>query len=663
MRLGLVIVLAMAGAMAGGCSEGHQIELDRWSLSAPGSRDRELRVPATAPDVPDGATYSLACELDLPRALQGRPLTFTISHLRAPAVLRVDGVEAPAIDGDGLAPYHAWRIPGSTGHVRLALEVRNSSFFGTIIGSAPQVGDGLPVRYRVARAAAGAASIIAVILAALMALIYAVTWLLDRARAAHGWFALQAILVVPAYAAMFGATPAEGAFVALMYLCMIAAAVAGLYFVYAEFDLGRAPRLVPVALTIAIADFAIEPDAFGGGRHLSTLLYVIGLPIIGYVVVRLIGVARRRDPERVSAALFACAWAIFLGSAVPDVLITAQRTDLVAGIYGSSIGIALYVLVHALVLARERALAARRQEQLNRELRRQVAERSRELSEALARLQFAPAALLEPGAIVDGRYRIGGVLGRGGMGQVYTCERIADGAAFALKVLRGGASPTALARFAREAAIAARLDNAHLIAVHDVGVTPEGVLFLIMDLATGPSLEARSAHYGDIAWGIAVLRDIARGLAALHTAGVVHRDLKPANVLLCEGGARIADFGVASLLATPGAGFDDTVDAGSPLTRTGAVVGTPLYMAPELMEDARDPKPSSDLYSFGVVGYEILARRSPFADAVDEESLTPLRVAVPGVADEVAALIDRALSRDPNARPTAADAVRVLGDS
>jgi serine/threonine-protein kinase len=86
-------------------------------------------------------------------------------------------------------------------------------------------------------------------------------------------------------------------------------------------------------------------------------------------------------------------------------------------------------------------------------------------------------------------------------------------------------------------------------------------------------------------------------------------------------------------------------------------------MAPELMEDARDPKPSSDLYSFGVVGYEILTGRRPFADAVDDEPFTPLRDAVPGVADEVAALIDRALSRDPNARPAAADAVRVLGGS
>jgi eukaryotic-like serine/threonine-protein kinase len=132
---------------------------------------------------------------------------------------------------------------------------------------------------------------------------------------------------------------------------------------------------------------------------------------------------------------------------------------------------------------------------------------------------------------------------------------------------------------------------------------------------------------------------------------------------LCEGGARIADFGVASLLATPGDGFEDTLDAASPLTRTGTVVGTPLYMAPELMDDARDPKPSSDLYSFGVVGYEILSGRSPFADAIDEESLTPLRDAAPGVADEVAALIDRALSRDPDARPTAADAVGVLSAS
>jgi hypothetical protein len=442
-----------------------------------------------------------------------------------------------------------------------------------------------------------------------------------------------------------------------MYLCMVAAAVAGLCFVHAEFGLGRAPRLVVAALGLAIVDFAVEPNAFGGGRHLSTLLYVIGLPTIVYVVVRLIGVARRGGAVRTSAALFACAWALFLASAVPDVLIAAHRSDLVAGIYGSSIGVTLYVLVHALVLARERALAVRRQEQLNRELQRQIAERSRELSEALARLQLARDASLEPGAIIDGRYRIGSVLGRGGAGQVYECERIADGAAFALKVLRGAPPPGALARFAREAEIAARLDDDHLIAVRDVGVTAEGVMFVTMDRATGPSLETQRARFGDVAWAVAILRDIARGLAALHAAGVVHRDLKPANVLLCADGARIADFGVASMLGAPAAGLDDTVDAASPLTRTGTVVGTPLYMAPELLADSRDPRPSSDVYSFGVVGYEMLAARRP---GIRDATFAPLRDAAPGVSDAIAELIDRALSVDPSTRPTAEDAVRVL---
>jgi serine/threonine protein kinase len=131
-------------------------------------------------------------------------------------------------------------------------------------------------------------------------------------------------------------------------------------------------------------------------------------------------------------------------------------------------------------------------------------------------------------------------------------------------------------------------------------------------------------------------------------------------VLLCEGGARIADFGVASMLATPAAGLDDTLDAASPLTRTGTVVGTPTYMAPELTADARDPKLSSDLYSFGVVGYEILSGRRPFAHAMRDSTFAPLRDAAPGFSDEVAALIERALSLDPGARPTAADAVRVL---
>lgn len=151
---------------------------------------------------------------------------------------------------------------------------------------------------------------------------------------------------------------------------MIAAAVAGAKFVHAEFALGRLPRLIPLVLVAAFLVLLIEPNAFSGAHHLEQGLYVVGLPILIYVIVRLARVERRPESDRVSAVMFAVAWGIFFLSSIPDLLISSRHGDLVGGVYGSSIGVALYVLVHSLVLARDRAVSARKQEELNRELQR-----------------------------------------------------------------------------------------------------------------------------------------------------------------------------------------------------------------------------------------------------------------------------------------------------
>ena len=311
---------------------------------------------------------------------------------------------------------------------------------------------------------------------------------------------------------------------------------------------------------------------------------------------------------------------------------------------------------------RERIIAAQRDTIERERARADVAERARLLSEALLRLSGAPgrAVTLEPGAVVEGRYTIVRALGRGGMGVVHEVERT-DGARFALKVLTGEIHRVALARFAREAEIAARLDHPNLVPVLDVGVSESGMLFLVMELVRGTSLGGLRDRFGDAAWALPLLAQIASALAAVHARGIVHRDLKPANVLYDGAIARVADFGLASL-ADAADSIDRTasIEAPSGLTHTGAILGTPRYMAPELTHGVRDAQPAADVWSFGVMAFEMLTGALPFAEPPVLARLagraTPAPPALDGAAISAAArdLIEACLRVDPAERPTSA---------
>jgi hypothetical protein len=312
---------------------------------------------------------------------------------------------------------------------------------------------------------------------------------------------------------------------------------------------------------------------------------------------------------------------------------------------------------------------------LKREVSHQVAERSRELGQALARGDVPVAsALPAPGDRFHTRYRVVRALGEGGMGAVFEVERLTDAQRLALKVVTGVVSGTSAARFAREAEIGARVHHANLVSIVDVGIAQAGAPFLVMELVTGGSLEDRRARFGEAAWALPILRQIADGLDALHAAAVVHRDLKPANVLLTgDGGtaiAKISDFGISrfgQLDATgsvnPEAATVDLSPSPSPparhLTGTGALLGTPLYMAPEAARGGRTVDAPADIFAFGVLAYEAITGRPPF-------SVAPVLLALGGQSLPVAAPIENAtieakvrdcilacLSEDPATRPTA----------
>ena len=207
-----------------------------------------------------------------------------------------------------------------------------------------------------------------------------------------------------------------------------------------------------------------------------------------------------------------------------------------------------------------------------------------------------------------GRYRVIREIGRGGMATVYLAHDERLDRDIALKLLSPElATSVGRGRFLREIAIAARLDHPRILAVHDSGDV-DGVLFYIMPYLDGETLRARLAREKALPTGAAlpILRDVADALAYAHARGVVHRDVKPDNIMLAQGHAWVADFGVAKAIR-------DAAGEAARVSSTGISLGTPAYMAPEQALADPDVDHRADVYALGVVAYEMLTGRLPFA--------------------------------------------------
>jgi serine/threonine-protein kinase len=201
-------------------------------------------------------------------------------------------------------------------------------------------------------------------------------------------------------------------------------------------------------------------------------------------------------------------------------------------------------------------------------------------------------------------YEILGELGRGGMGVVYRARQAGLGRVVALKmILTGGhAGEDERARLRAEAEAVARLSHPNIVQIFEVG-EHDGLPFLALEFVAGGGLDCGLDGTPWPARRAAVLAEtLARAVHAAHVGGVVHRDLKPANVLLTADGApKVADFGLAKRL-----------DGGPARTRTGAVLGTPSYMAPEEAGGSKQVGPAADVYAVGAILYELLTGRPPF---------------------------------------------------
>jgi tetratricopeptide (TPR) repeat protein len=262
------------------------------------------------------------------------------------------------------------------------------------------------------------------------------------------------------------------------------------------------------------------------------------------------------------------------------------------------------------------------------------------------------------------RYLIERELGRGGMATVYLAQDRQHGRKVAVKLLRRELSATiGPERFLREIAITAQLDHPHILPLLDSGKAgPDALLYYVMPLVDGESLRERLARDKQlgVAEAVQVAREVADALAYAHARGVIHRDIKPENILLSNGHARVADFGIARAVVT-----SETQH----LTETGIAIGTPAYMSPEQAAGDAGTDVRTDVYAVGCVLYEMLAGRPPFMaptpQAILAKVLTsepePLDVLRPGIPQGVQAAVRRATARDPADRfQTAAELARQL---
>ena len=290
-------------------------------------------------------------------------------------------------------------------------------------------------------------------------------------------------------------------------------------------------------------------------------------------------------------------------------------------------------------------------------------------SEAAAAVEPKSPAQAVPGSVLGGRYRLEEAIGGGSFGTVFRARHLELKRDVAVKILAtsAGTDPEALARFRREGDSACRVQHPNAVAVFDFAVNPGGVAYLVMELLEGHSLEKELEDRGPLqpVRCAEIVVPVCSALHAAHAVGVVHRDVKPSNVFLSRSPrgevAKILDFGIAKLAAESAIGQSLTID--------GSLLGTPAYMAPERFR--RGPYgPKSDVYSVGVMLYEMLAGRLPFipssADPLAlvamqaEEDPPPLRLRRPELSPVLERLVLLALSRNPDGRPTADQLARRL---
>lgn len=274
---------------------------------------------------------------------------------------------------------------------------------------------------------------------------------------------------------------------------------------------------------------------------------------------------------------------------------------------------------------------------------------------------YVEPASLRPGSLLAEKYRVEKEIGRGGFGIVLRARHLKLGQTVAIKVLTEGMWGPEWAsdveRFRREAQATAALRSEHVVKLLDVDVLPDGRPYMVMEYLEGETLHVATYRRGPLAVmeAVDIALQILAALSEAHSVGIVHRDLKPPNVFLSRAAAgstlvKVLDFGVSKVGAEHG--------GDRPLTRTGAVLGTFAYMAPEQLMDAKRVDARADLWSVGHMLYEAFTKQTPFgpitspiiATAILQNAPLPLGQLRPDLPPALAAVIMKCLEKDPELR-------------
>jgi serine/threonine-protein kinase len=281
----------------------------------------------------------------------------------------------------------------------------------------------------------------------------------------------------------------------------------------------------------------------------------------------------------------------------------------------------------------------------------------------------AATARVLTGAVLSRRWRLLHKLGDGGMGEVYAAEPVDGGARVAIKLLRPEylGDSQVLARFLEEGHLCTRLVHPNIARMLECASAEDGSPYLVMELLEGVPLSAYTQNGGRISvvQAVPILQGMLAGLAAAHAQGVIHRDLKPDNVFLTrmpDGtfAVKVLDFGIAKVM--------DAAGGMGSRTRTGMLLGTPAYMSPEQVKNARDVDARADLWSAGVMFYEMLTGRVAFPAPTEFARLAAVLTAQPEPIDRIdpslaplGAFVTRALAKNRDERfPTALEMARAL---
>ncbi len=564
-----------------------------------------------------------------------------------------------------------------------------------------------------------------------MGLAFLAIFFWDRRRRAYLWFAIQALAASYYPAHVLGLTTWLGAKLETLLLAqsLSVAPIISVYYTHEFFGRGRPRRFWLVLLAISM----VMPLPAVAGSFINSSYGTPGVVVcVAATIVYQIATGTRLATtysDRGIGQFFLCCWLALGGSAWVDLWAWIGGGEVLDGARPACIGLGLFGIFQSMLLSRShfRSLEEADQlnltlrgrlhdleerqaevEALNEELRQQVGRRSAHILAALAHTGASSMPpLLQAGDVVENRYRVIAALDAGGMGTVYEVERLHDHRRLALKVAHE-TQALALARLAREAQIATRVRHPNVVTVVDADVAEAGYVYLVMELVEGKSL-AELKGRRDVGWCLKVFVQILEGVRALHAQGIIHRDLKPANVLVSgdverDPRVKITDFGISRgpteadestgpsqpdaqrtemptvrFVSQPPPAPDATetdafatqrpASSTPQLTRTGAISGTPSYIAPELAIRGAAITPASDVFSFGVVAFRLLTGSPPHVEApflayLDRRLPQPhTPIAIAGLPEHVARLLDACLSFSPDERPTTGELAGALRDT